>query len=214
MSGSSWLEEVWEEREERIYPALFGELRGIFPIPPSRFARFDVAPDPRWLTIGVFECFPTEDRASWVYVTSGLSNPWDDETDPAEPSGYGCELAFESARRGDWAIGLLHHLASIQLLAISGRLDLPVLERGDRLALHGPIDGEASTLRNVLVTAPRWFPETLEQRSGVAEWLFCVGISDTEKAFAREHDNESLLNGLRGAGHASITDPDRASLVF
>ena len=50
----------------------------------------------------------------------------------------------------DWAIGLLHHLASVQLLALSGRVDQPALERGDRLNLHGAIDGEASLLTHLL----------------------------------------------------------------
>jgi hypothetical protein len=26
----SWLEEIWEEREEKLYPAMFGPMRGIF----------------------------------------------------------------------------------------------------------------------------------------------------------------------------------------
>ncbi len=101
---SSWLEEIWADREERLYPAMFGPMRGIFPIPPARFERFDAPADPRWLTIGVFECAPTATRSSWLYVTSGLSNPWGDEADPNEPTGYGCEFAIETARQGDWAI--------------------------------------------------------------------------------------------------------------
>ncbi|HEY2516686.1 MAG TPA: hypothetical protein VGI39_37710 [Polyangiaceae bacterium] len=35
---SSWLEEIWAEREEKLYPAMFGPMRGIFRIPPARFA--------------------------------------------------------------------------------------------------------------------------------------------------------------------------------
>jgi hypothetical protein len=149
-----------------------------------------------------------------VYVSSGLSNPWEGEKDPGEFSGYGCEFAIETAYQADWAIGLLHHLASIQLLTMSGRIAGEPFDRGHRVALHGPIDCKASTLRHVLITAPSSFGPVLEQRSGVADWLFCVGISDAEKAFAREHDNEQLLDRLTTAVYVPITDPGRASLVI
>jgi hypothetical protein len=209
---SSWLEEVWEEREEKLYPGMFGPMRGIFPIPPARFQRFDAPPDPRWLMTGVFECAPTATRSSWVYVTSGLSNPWDDEANPNEPTGYACEFAIETARQGDWAIPLLHHLASIHLLACSRRIHGKPFGHGDRVALHGGIDEGASALRHVLITDPVSFDKLLLQRSGFADWLFCVGISDAEKAFARESGNDLLLERLAQAAAFPVTDPDRKSL--
>lgn len=212
MGDGSWLEEVWAEREERIFPTLFGPLRGIFPIPAEQFARFDVSADPRWLTIGVFESAPTATRDTWMYLTSGLSNPWDGERETEEPCGYGCELAIETTTQAQWPIRLLHHLASIQLVTMSGRVDRAPLELGDRVALHGGIDGGASILRHVLLTEPIGFDPILKQRSGTAEWLFCVGLSDAEKAFAREHGNEELLSRLSEAGAFPLTDPTRVSL--
>jgi hypothetical protein len=209
---SSWLEEIWEEREEKLYPAMFGPMHGIFLIPLARFERFDAPADPRWLTIGVFECAPTATRSSWVYVTSGLSNPWEDEVNPNEPTGYGCEFAIETVRQGDWAIRLLHHLASIHLLACSQRIRGEPFEQGDRIALHGGINEGTSTLRNVLLTEPVSFEKRLLQRCGFADWFFCVGISDEEKAFARESGNDVLLERLAQAGALPVTDPDRKSL--
>ncbi len=213
MAPPSWLETVWAEREEVLYPALFGPLRGIFPIPAARFQRLDVDPDPRWLTIGVFEAAPTPQRPTWVYVTSGLSNPWEDERDPAALCGFGCEFLLETTRQGPWAIGLLHHLASLQLVALSGALDRPPLQRGARLNLHGPIDGDASPLRHLLLTEPAGFPPVLAQRSGEADWLCGVGLTDAERAFAQAHGNDALLARLRAAGHGTVTDPGRGDVA-
>lgn len=211
MSEPSWLERIWEEREERIYPAMFGAMRGIFPIPASRFQRFEVTPDPRWLTIGAFECAPTEDRVSWLYVTSGLSNPWDGENNPAEPCGYGCEFLIETTLRAEWPIRLLHHLASIQLLTMSARIPGEPFGRGHRIALHGSIDEGSSALHHVVLAEPP-FGSTLQQASGTAAWMLCVGISDEEKGFARENGNEELLARLRRAGAFPVTNPERPSL--
>ena len=89
------LEEVWRLSEERVYPTLFGPVgRGIFSLTQElfgkRFGQRDV--DPRWLFLGVFEFPPTPERSSWLYVTSGYSNPWNEEPEaynPAGESGFG-----------------------------------------------------------------------------------------------------------------------------
>lgn len=84
------LERVWKIREEEVYPALFGAVsRGIFPLTQQLFAdRFGQADiDPRWLFHGVFEFAPTANRPSWLYVTSGYSNPWEQEATEYDPEG-------------------------------------------------------------------------------------------------------------------------------
>jgi hypothetical protein len=72
------LEGAWSLREEQIYPSLFGPVsRGMFPLTQEflerRFGQADI--DPRWLFLGVFEFAPALNRPSWLYVTSGYSNP-------------------------------------------------------------------------------------------------------------------------------------------
>jgi hypothetical protein len=94
------LEEVWRIREEDVYPVLFGpRVRGIFPLQmemfTGQFGQSNV--DPRWLHYGVLEFAPTETRHSWLYVTSGHSNPWEqlpDEFDPDGESGAGAEFTL------------------------------------------------------------------------------------------------------------------------
>ena len=81
------LEGVWEHREEVVYPQIFGPLsRGTFALTPKQFAGPFCCTeiDPRWLHYGVLEYGPTSARSSWIYVTSGASNPW--EQDPDEYS--------------------------------------------------------------------------------------------------------------------------------
>ena len=106
------LEGVWEYRENVVYPELFGSaFRGIFPLTHDIFEMFPNAQvDPRWLFHGVFEFAPTDNRNSWLYVTSGYSNPWELEPngyDPETLSGSGVEFVFQSSLQGDWAITFL-----------------------------------------------------------------------------------------------------------
>ena len=104
------LEEVWRIREEEVYPALFGpHVRGIFPLRMEMFTgQFSQSKvDPRWLHYGVLEFAPTEARPSWLYVTSGHSNPWNQspgEFDPDGQSGAGVEFTLATKlMRTTWA---------------------------------------------------------------------------------------------------------------
>ena len=124
MTWQEWFEQAWADREENIYPRLFGpESRGIFPLSSSVFLETFKQPsyDPRWLHYGVFEFRPTPTRCSWLYVTSGMSNAWeDDEPHPEGPSGFGCEFVLETSEPGDWAILRLQHLMAFQILLEHG----------------------------------------------------------------------------------------------
>ena len=139
-----WLERVWEYRESTLYPRLFGSIsRGIFVIPYELFAKtFGQADvDPRWLHYGVFEYAPTSTRSSWVYVTSGMSTPWEaEQPDPSTVSGLGCEFLFESSVQGDWAVRRLWQLMAYQMLLFHGRYPgREPLTTFDRLPLRSAI---------------------------------------------------------------------------
>ncbi|MEW6633378.1 MAG: suppressor of fused domain protein, partial [Pseudomonadota bacterium] len=120
------LEKVWRFREDDVYPGIFGgEQRGIFVLPPELFEkRFGIAEvDPRWLFYGVFEHGPTPERPYWLYVTSGHSNPWEQDEDAYDPdgeSGAGIEFVLASTERGDWAIHCLQNLLAFDLLLGAG----------------------------------------------------------------------------------------------
>jgi hypothetical protein len=124
IAWQEWFEQVWADREENVFPRLFGpDLRGVFTLSPPIFLETFKQPsyDPRWLYYGVFEFRPTATRSSWLYVTSGMSNAWEDDEPRSDgPSGFGCEYVFETTEQGDWAILRLQHLMAFQIHTGSG----------------------------------------------------------------------------------------------
>ena len=214
------LERVWTQREEVVYPGLFGpSSRGIFVLSSELFTDIfhQESVDPRWLTHGVHEYAPTAERASWIYVTSGTSNPW--ELDPSDyasskTSGIGTELVFEVPAQGDWAIVALQRLLAFNLLLAHGRFgERPPLKAGHRVPLGGPIDLKGSALRDALFMRPEHYAPSFDLESGRVELLHMVGITDGELTYAEEHGNDALVEKLAAGGAHPVTDPSRASVV-
>lgn len=213
------LEEVWRIREEEVYPRLFGPpSRGIFPLNSEVFSRFGPQEiDPRWLTMGVFEFAPTSARQSWLYVTSGYSNPWnDDPTDynPEGESGAGVEFTLTTTEQADWAIQTLQSMLAFDLLLDAGRF--PPSQRlflHDRVPLHGPVNGRSECLvRNLIMVEPEGFDQEFLLPSGVVILVTFIGTTDAETAFARTEGTDGLIERLRAAGHFPSIDPGRSSV--
>lgn len=166
------LEDVWRIREEDVYPKLFGPVsRGVFPLDAKDFAMFGIDdPDPRCLHHCVIEFAPTQSRSSWVYVTSGYSNPWHEEPEEYSrdgDSGSGVEFVMETDRQGDWAIVHLRRMLTLELLLGSGRIGKGPLGLHDRIPLKEPIDWvEGHPVRN-LMTVSSHLPEFVLPSGGV-----------------------------------------------
>jgi hypothetical protein len=213
------LEEVWRRREEEVYPALFGsERRGIFVLSQEVFARFGASNvDPRWLFYGVLEFAPTAARASWVYVTSGCSNPW--LQDPGDydldgESGSGIEFLLQTTERGDWAIQTLQNMLTFDLLLAAGRFaGREALGPGDRIPLRSPIDGRASLIRNLVVVEAEGVEASFALPSGRVGLAGFTGATDAEIDLAKAETSHALIERLRGAGYHPVIDPHRKSLV-
>jgi hypothetical protein len=215
------LEEVWRIREEEIYPKLFGPVsRGIFPLTPElfsrRFGQQDI--DPRWLHLGVFEFAPTEQRQSWLYVTSGQSNPWDDDPEDYRAdgeSGAGVEFTFAVSEQGDWAIRTLQNMLAFDLLLRAGRF-----QNGQPFALHSriplraPANGEPTCeIRNLVLVEREDGPREFSLPSGAVILVGFTGITDAELAFAKANSSAALIDKLRAAGFHPITNPHRHSIL-
>ena len=214
------LERVWEQREEVLYRAFFGDLGpGIYPIPHEVFSDvFQQPADPRWLHIGVCACPPSEKHAEWIYVTSGLSNPWETETapqDPHEPSWLGVEFILRCTEGGEWAIRLVQRIAAFALLLAHGRYPgREVLGLADRIPLRGPlIPGSGSRLTWLVVCSPAAAPESFRLESGAVDFLQLVPVTEEEANLAREKGLDELLAILRQGGAYEVADPGRNSLV-
>lgn len=214
------LEDVWTLREESVYPSLFGPVtRGIFPLTAeifaTRFGRTDI--DARWVFLGVFEFAPTADRQSWLYVTSGYSNPWDadpQDYDPQGSSGAGVELTFAVTEQGEWAIKTLQTLLAAELLVSTGRLpDARPFSLGDRVALQAPLNRRAECeIRHLVVVEREDGPQRFSLPSGTVTLVGFTGITDAEAAFAKAHGSPELIGKLRGLGYHPVTDPGRRSI--
>ena len=213
-----WFEKIWEYREETIYPQWFGqESRGIFPLSRSIFtdAFKQESFDPRWLHYGVFEFSPCGTRKSWLYVTSGMSNPWDDVPPKVDGlSGIGCEFVLESTEQGNWAIVRLQHLMAFQILLCCNRYPgKPPLGLYDRIPLGGPIVPEPSEVQRLMLVSPESFQPSFVLESGKVELISVFGITNREAEFAKEHGGDQLVELLKQSTAFPVTDPHRTSAV-
>ena len=210
--------QAWTQREELLYPILFGhERRGIFPIPPDMFTQvFQQAEfDPNWVRGGVFEFLPTAKRASHLYVTSGMSNAWGvEKADPAGVSGLGCEFVLETLGRATWAVTRLHYLMTYQILVCHGRYgDRKPLKNYDQIPLAADIGPEPSALTVLMLAPPLGFEYQQRLSTGRFEFSQVVGISEAEAAAGRIHGGELLLKGLRQEGAFPVTIAERKSIL-
>ena len=220
-AGNMDLEDVWRIREEEVYPSLFGaRVRGIFPLQvemfTGQFGQSNV--DPRWLHYGVFEFAPTETRHSWLYVTSGHSNPWDqspEEFDPESESGVGVEFTLATTEAGDWAIRTLQSMLAFDILLWAGRFPgKEYLGLNDRIPLRAPLNGDpACVLRNLIMTEPEGIPAGFQLPSGKVLLTGFTAISDDELKEAKQSGSPGLIDRLRLADFHPVNDPRRRSLV-
>lgn len=216
------LEIIWKIREEEVYPALFGPVRrGIFPLTQElfmdRLGQSNV--DPRWLFHGVFEFAPTSTRSSWLYVTSGYSNPWDQDQadyDAEGESGAGVEFTFEASEQGDWAVKTLQHMLAFDLLLGAGRIaGAECLSLHDRIPLRAPINGKPDCqVRNLILVGREDGPKEFRLPSGEVILVGFTGITDAELAFAKANGSPALIEKLRTAGYHPVTNPGRLSLLI
>ena len=216
------LEAVWKVREEEAYPALFGPCnRGIFPLTQDIFSgQFNQTEiDPRWLFCGVFEFAPTPARPCWLYVTSGYSNPWDQDPadyDPTGESGAGVEFTFAVSEQGDWPILILQQMLAFDLLLGAGRFaGMDRMSLHDRVPFRAPINGKSDCqIRNLILVEREDGPRVFPLPSGEVILVGFTGITDAELAFAKEHGSPALIEKLRAAGCHPVTNPTRRSLTF
>ena len=213
-----WFEAAWEHREEVVYRELFGEPegQGIYVLTPAVFERRfgGRGIDPRWLHHGVLVYPPNDRSGSWKYVTSGLSNAWEDDLpNPHDISGLGTEFLFETPIRYQWAIGQVQEILAFELLLASGAFEgRSLLDDYDRIPLHESIEpGGTSQLTHIMIAQSHYPRQYLPSGSFIFQQL--VGISESEAAFARTHDGEALQILLTENGAFPVTDPARRVVV-
>lgn len=218
---ADWLQEIWTDREENIYPEIFGPLPDkVLPLPvESLLAILGERPiDPRWLQYAVIEVEPNKNRPDWVYVTSALSNPWnikeEAELDPNGTSGMGFEMLFRTSQRAGWAVDILHRLMAYQIGVAYDILKGHLFNYGDWMPLNGPIshDYPNTPIRGILMTRPLDLQSQFKLRSGKADLLQLVGITGQELAYLLHRGPDALIGQLYDRKAAPVTNPGRASI--
>ncbi|QIL91397.1 suppressor of fused domain protein [Microbulbifer sp. SH-1] len=206
----SFLEESWEEREEKAYKEIFGDTGlGIFTLSGEMFYRMNAeGMDPRWLTHGVFKCPPTGSRDKWAYVTSGMSNPWEEEK-PEEYSGLGVEFVMETENEETWAIKVLQTLMAYNLLLAAGQMgNFPPLNCGHRVSL-----ALSESIRTMMFVRPVNFPSAFSIKSGNVDLLQVVGLTSSELEAAKQTSSEEIREKLISVTGGLVACKERVSVV-
>jgi hypothetical protein len=211
---SDWFEETWRYRDNVLYPQLFGGVHSgsIVTIPHVAFTQLGVELiDPRWLHCGVLTFPPTPKRTDVVFMTSGLSNAWNDgRPNPSSASGLGIELRLDNASDEYWAKDILLRLSAMQLLIAAGHFGgARLLADGDRVRVGAESFGTGSAMTALLATRVADF----ELASGTFGIMQLFAISDTERQFAATHGNDALVAALREGTTYPVNDIGRRSVV-
>lgn len=206
----SFIEESWDEREEKVYKDIFGDTGpGIFPLPYEIFDRMNAkSVDPRWLTHCVFKCPPTNLRSTWAYVTSGMSNPWETE-EPEEYSGLGAEFVMETEDEETWAIEVLQTLTAYNLLLATGQMgDFSPLDYGHRVPL-----ALSESIKTMMFTHPFNFPRNFSIKSGTVDLLQVVGITPSELEAGKRTSSEQVREKLISHTGGLLSCKERKSVA-
>ncbi|MHC1672677.1 suppressor of fused domain protein [Stenotrophomonas maltophilia] len=208
------LERSWEYREETLYRRLFGDTGpGIYPLDMDLlrnvFKQEQI--DPRWLHVGVNACPPHGDRRHWIYVSTGLSNPWEGRHEDGD-SGWSIELMLETQEEATWALTTLRWFTAYHLLLCHSRMPGNPLAPWDRLKLGGPVDHAGSMLQAAVFVPSLHFPGPQQLPSGRFDFLQLLPLTLDEHAFGRAHGFEVLVAQLRTQGAAPVIDPQRVSI--
>ena len=211
--------QAWRQRDQILYPALFGTPRqGLRTLPAEMFTTLFNQPDyeANWTRGGVYEFEGNAQRAAWLYVTTGLSNAWDatEKADVLTPSGLGCEFVLQTPFRAPWAVSRLHYLMAYHLLVCHGRYpDRQPLKDFDQIPLGTAIGTEPSELTWLMLAPPTGFPRLHPTVTGGFEFYQVVGITGEEAAAGRVHGGLLLLEGLLREGAFPVTAPGRQTIV-
>ena len=211
-NSETMLHRGWEQRDEGIYPDLFGPAEG----PPvmlteklfqDDFRRKNI--HPFWLRHGVMTFPPTKTRPTWLYATSGMSNAFDSLVE--EWSGLGVEFLMETHEKADWAAEALAWLMAFNLLIAIGHFDdMEAAALGGTIPMNAPLNTEADCpLTGVVALAPTDHPTEITMVTGKAELLHLVGISEGEATYIQEDGHKAFAAKLATSQHRQITEPSR-----
>ncbi|WP_117211449.1 suppressor of fused domain protein [Allorhizocola rhizosphaerae] len=147
----------------------------------------------------------------WHYVSYGMSELYEKESDDPDESGWGFEFTFRAARRDGetepprWAVGLLQNLG--RYVFTTGN----VFGRGHYMDLNGPIslDNPQTRLCYVGFALDPELGEIATPHGSLA-FLQVIGLTEAEYDAAQAWSATSLFGVLSEALPLLVTDIDRS----
>jgi hypothetical protein len=215
------LVDAWEARND-LYRMLFGEYASVS---PEKYAP-PLVPDPDSIEVTasggssdpgdidqrltILTYAPDPQRPYWLYVTSGLSNPWYQE-EPEEVSGFGYELLIKSPIQAEWPAQILRTMAFYVFNHAAQ------LSPGNRVALNGPVSvNTPSDIVNLFIWYADEAPDAWYQLPSGGFGVFsAIGITNDECDFAEKVKAGTwcIQEVLRQVGIGQVTDPARKSVM-
>lgn len=149
----------------------------------------------------------------WHYVSFGMSELYEKESQFPEASGWGFEFTFRlaapagEAEPPQWPVSLLLNLANY--VNTSGNAFAP----GHYMSLNGPIWLEAQTQIHAALFALDPVLGTINTPNGSLAFLQLVGATMDELAAARAWNSDSFLGVMKTTNPLLITDLARDTIL-
>jgi hypothetical protein len=222
LEWGEWFDSIIMERELARYPAFFGETQSEFYTFPDHLVSkesLEMLEETGMSLNLVIEYAPNEKRNSWLYVTSGLTNPSGEDPqsiDPTDYSGIGFEMIIETNEKCLWPVNVLHMMMFSQCLISSGMVEGDLLEYKDIFPLSdGAIKG--SQICSFVAIDPDQrcsYPTGFELSTGKVDFFPLFGITlSEEKLFLGNKLGVSFMEFLEKAGYP-VVDPLRIGLTL
>ena len=181
---------------EEWYRQHLGAYKGVFHPTDSTMPHIDVYAMP-----------PREGRDFWTYITGGISDETQMQSDQNAPERT--EILLYMQERSDWAAELLQMIALYPFrfgegLDVFHTIDIgePVLKESTlESVLMTPCDNEDEAFNSILLQGER------------VVFLTMIFITKTERAFAIEHSSQELYELLKKSIGLIHTDLSRKSVV-
>lgn len=211
--------DAWSERENVIFPQLFNNLPDNI-ITPQDASNIAIGGSELILSCaGVYEIPPSDEHPCWTYLTSGLTNPYfqdsplemsteDFDAEPQFASGFGFELLIQLPEKANWPVNLLFNLMGYVLTG-------NIFETGHRLPCNGPIvsDNPNCQLTTLLFWLADNFPNRFEMSSGQFELLQIHALTDLEYQFCQNNSSLKMYEILKRVTNFPLIDISRTSVI-
>ncbi len=188
--------DTYSKKREQTLESIFGKTfpAGEIFSPSISWPQFD------WRGEGVLQFPPSKEFSSWIYLTTGLSQPdfedsgqpivWKDDSGISQ-SGFGIELAISTAHESNWVIGVLYHLLRYMIFSPGSRPILP----GHRFPIDvSNLSRRESLLNHFIAIKSDRYRSQFALPAGECNIVHLVGITSKEAEYAT-----SLGNGIRGS---------------